>query len=141
MIDTSLIKFYEGLYLKAYLCPANVWTIGWGSTRHMDGRPVKQGEQITQYDADLYLQNEVNKRLAEMKLPDTLNDNQKSALLSFQFNLGQSAWLKSTLRKKVLANPSDVTIRDEFMKWNKAGGKVLNGLTKRRDAEAKLYFS
>jgi lysozyme len=73
-----------------------------------------------------------------------LNQNQFDSCLSFIYNVGIGAFTKSTLRKKILLNPNDPTIKDEFMKWNKAtvGGKltVLKGLTRRRTAEAELYF-
>ncbi len=69
-----------------------------------------------------------------------LTTNQWSALVSFVYNIGVSAFQRSTLLKKVNANPSDPTIRDEFMKWNKANGAVLPGLTNRRRDEANLYF-
>lgn len=71
----------------------------------------------------------------------TLTQNQFDALVSFTFNLGEGSLKSSTLLKKVNANPSDTTISSEFLKWNKAGGKVIDGLTKRRQAEAKLYFA
>jgi lysozyme len=137
----NIIKEFEGCFLESYLCPAKVWTIGYGSTIHPNGRKVAQGDKITQDQAEQYLQIEIDRRSAAMALPDTLKPNQVEALVSFAFNLGLGAWNKSTLKKKVLLNPSDPTIRDEFMKWDKAGGKVLRGLTRRRKAEADLYFS
>lgn len=140
MIDTSIIKQFEGCKLSAYLCPANVWTIGYGSTTHPDGRLVKRGDVITLQQAEEYLQLEVQKRLKQMALPYQLTDNMRAALVSFQFNVGQAAWICSTLRRKVLANHEDASIKLEFMKWNKASGKVLPGLTRRRQAEADLYF-
>ena len=70
-----------------------------------------------------------------------LTQNQFNALVSFAFNLGITSLGRSTLLKKVNINPNDPTIANEFAKWNKAGGKVVNGLTKRRAVEAKLYFS
>ena len=72
---------------------------------------------------------------------DDISQSQFDALVSFAYNLGTGALQKSTLIKKVNANPKDVTIADEFLKWNKANGIVLAGLTKRRQAEANLYFS
>jgi lysozyme len=70
-----------------------------------------------------------------------INSNQFSALVCFTYNVGIGNFLKSTLLKKVNLNPNDPTIRDEFMKWNKSGGVVLNGLTRRRKSESDLYFS
>jgi len=137
----KIIKDFEGCHLKAYLCPAKVWTIGYGSTIHQNGIKVKKGDQITQAQAEQYLQIEIERRSAAMALPSHLNENQVEALVSFAYNLGLGAWDRSTLRKKVLINSSDPTIRDEFMKWNKAGGQILRGLTRRRKAEADLYFT
>ena len=140
MLDTSIIKKYEGLKLKAYICPAGVPTIGYGSTLHPDGTKVKMGDSITKEQAEHYLLTDCNRRMVAMQLPATLNTNQVSALVSFCYNVGVGAWNKSTLRKKVLNNQNDATIKDEFLKWNKDGGKVLAGLTNRRQAEAALYF-
>ena len=70
-----------------------------------------------------------------------LNQNQFNALVSFAYNVGTGNFSSSTLLKKVNRNPDDLTIKDEFLRWNKAGGKVLNGLTNRRNEEAILYFS
>jgi lysozyme len=72
---------------------------------------------------------------------DDISQNQFDALASFAYNCGPRNLKSSTLLKKVNLNPNDPTIRAEFMKWNKGGGKVLAGLTKRRQAEADLYFS
>lgn len=140
MIDTSIIKRFEGCFLEAYICPAGVPTIGWGATFYPDGKRVKIGDKISQVYADKMLEAEVVRRLKEMNLPDTLNDNRKAALVSFQYNLGNGAWNKSTLKRKVLSNHNDPTIRDEFMKWVNKGSKFEKGLTNRRKAEADLYF-
>ena len=140
MIDLSIIKQFEGCKLKAYLCPTGVPTIGWGSTRYLDGTKVKIGDTITQEQADEMLRVEAERRLAQMELPKELNDNQRSALLSFQYNVGNGNWRNSTLKKKVFANPNDPSIGLEFSKWTKAAGKVLAGLVTRRNAEKNLYF-
>jgi lysozyme len=139
----DLIKQFEGYYSKAYICPAGVATIGYGSTMWNDGRKVKIGEKITKEGAELLLHWELNNKAIALK-GLSLNQNQADALLSFIYNLGIGAFNKSTLRKKVMLNPNDPSIRDEFMKWNKArvGGKLmeLKGLTRRRIAEANLYY-
>ena len=140
MLDLSIIKKFEGLKLSAYICPAGVPTIGYGNTRYPDGSKVKIGDRITLQQAEDYLRIDAERRLIAMDLPVGLNWNQRSALVSFAFNVGVGAWNRSTLRKKILADQKDSTIRNEFMKWNRAGGQVLNGLTKRRKAEADLYF-
>jgi lysozyme len=139
----EMMHKYEGLKLTAYLCPAKVWTIGYGNTFYEDGTKVKAGDKITKERADQLFINITNKNFAEplLKLIKVkLNENQFSALVCFAYNVGTGALLKSTLLKKVNANPNDLTIRNEFMKWNKAGGKVLRGLTLRRESEANLYF-
>lgn len=72
---------------------------------------------------------------------DTVNQNQFNALVSFAYNLGIGNLRASTLLKKVNSNPNDPTIRAEFLKWDKAAGRILAGLTRRRKAEAEMYFS
>ena len=134
---------FEGCRLEAYLCPASVPTIGYGSTYYEDGRPVKLGDAITQERADQLFEaiaEDFAKRVRSL-LKVALNENQFSALVSFTYNVGVANLKKSTLLKKVNINPLDQTITDEFLKWNKAGGKVLAGLTRRREQEAKLYFT
>lgn len=135
----AIIKQFEGLKLTAYLCPAQVWTIGIGTTVYPSGMKVKQGDSCTVEQANDYLLNDLKKfeRFIDIDLPQ----NKYDAVLSFIYNLGPGAWNGSTLKKKIVANQDDPAIRAEFLKWNKAGGKVLAGLTKRREAEADLYFS
>ena len=138
----ELIKQFEGCKLVAYQCSAGRWTIGYGNTFFEDGTPVKPGDRITQERAEKLLDiilKDFSDRV-EKTIKTILTDNQKSALLSFTYNVGIANLQKSTLLKKVNYNPNDPTIRLEFMKWNKASGKVLNGLTRRREAEANLYF-
>lgn len=133
----DLIKKFEGCKLSAYRCPAGIWTIGYG---HTNG--VYQGQTITQYEADKMLENDVVKfEMGVRNLVGNLPDNKIDALTSFAFNLGLGALRDSTLCRKVKANPNDLTIRNEFMKWVNAGGKRLQGLVNRRQAEADLYFS
>lgn len=136
----DLIKSFEGLRLNAYLDSVNVPTIGYGTTVYPNGKKVKIGDNCTSDQAEEYLQTDINRRAAAVG-EIGVNQNQFDAILSFCYNLGLGAWNKSTLRKKVLADPNDPAIRSEFMKWNKAGGKVLEGLTRRRKAEADLYFT
>jgi lysozyme len=134
---------FEGYKPKSYLCPASVVTIGFGSTMYTDGRKIKLGDTINEQQANELLMWELkNKSIALHGL--NLNQNQFDSCLSFIYNLGIGAFTKSTLRKKIVLNPNDATIKDEFLKWNKArvGGelKELKGLTRRRIAEADLYF-
>lgn len=140
----DLIKKYEGCKLTAYLCPAKVWTIGWGNTQYENGLSVKKGDTITQAEADRLFLSLVNGRFAsgvQALLGRQLTQNQFDALVSFSYNCGLRALQSSTLLRKVKKDPLDPTIAAEFAKWNKAGGKVLNGLVRRRKAEADLYFS
>jgi len=147
----ELIKSFEGLELKAYPDPAtkndpikkgHPWTIGWGTTIYPDGQKVKQGDSITQIQAEAFLLNDLSKfALGVGKLIiRTLTDNQFGAILSFAYNVGLGNLKASTLLKKVNINPKDLSIASEFAKWNKAAGKVMNGLTRRRTTESQLYF-
>jgi lysozyme len=133
----DLIKSFEGCKLTSYLCPAKVWTIGFGHT----GDDVKPNMNISLARAEELLKQDLIKfeQGVQKIVTSTLNENQFSALVSFAYNCGLSNLNKSTLLKRVNANPSDATIRDAFAMWNKAGGVVLAGLTKRRSAEALLY--
>lgn len=139
----DLIKRFEGFKTKAYLCPASVPTIGYGSTMYNNGFKVKIGDVINEQEADNLLMWELKSKAISLHGLN-LNQNQIDACLSFVYNLGIGAFAKSTLKKKIQANPNDASIRDEFLKWNKArvGGKLieLKGLTRRRIAEAELYF-
>lgn len=134
----DLIKKFEGCRLKAYRCSAGVPTIGYGNTYYEDGTKVKLGDRITQERAEKLL-NELVKKYYHQHT--NITQNQFNAITSFCYNVGNGNYNKSTLKKKLLVNPNDPTIRSEFMKWNKAAGKELLGLTRRRQAEADLYFS
>lgn len=143
LLGLNLIKKWEGLRLSAYLCAAGVPTIGYGSTRYPNGKKVMLGEKLTgEKEATQLLlatlepfESAVNKHLPN------LNQCQFDALVAFSYNVGTGAFIKSTLLKKAKVNPADPSIVDEFLRWNKAGGKVLAGLTNRRREEANLYFS
>jgi len=141
----DLIKKFEGLYLNAYLCPAKVPTIGYGSIMWPDGRKVKIGETITIETAEKLLAWEIEQKTKAIPPVSGLNQNQQDALISFAYNLGIGALMRSTLWKKVKANPNDSTIRNEFMKWInvRQGAKLvpLKGLIRRRQTEADLYFT
>jgi lysozyme len=143
MVNLSIIKKYEGLKLNAYICPAGVPTIGFGSTFYPDGRRVKLGDKITITEAESILLHDIKRFEKEVRnsVKIEITNNQLSALISFVYNVGASAFRKSTLLRKVNANPTDLTIHNEFMRWTRAGGKVLPGLVKRRAEESKLYFT
>jgi lysozyme len=135
---TNLVKDSEGLYLKAYLCPADVLTIGYGHTGHdvVPGMKITEEEAIDFLNEDLYF---VDRFVDSLGI--AFNQNQHDALVSFAFNLGNGALQHSTLLKKAKIDPNDITIADEFAKWVYGGGKKLPGLVKRRARESKLYFS
>lgn len=134
---TKLIKEFESLRLQAYLCPAKVWTIGWGHTKG-----VKKGMKITEEQAEELLREDMQEAIDVVdKLGVDLSENQYNALVSFVFNIGGSAFATSTIRRKILANPNDKKIKDEFLRWVYADGKMLKGLENRRKKEAELYFS
>jgi lysozyme len=142
MEGISIIKRFEGCKLRAYLCPGSVWTIGWGSTFYEDGSRVREGDRITQDRADLLLMATYRLFEAEVRRAVTarLTPNQLGALVSFTFNVGGGNLRRSTLLRLVNQSPNNPGIRAQFMRWNKAGGVVLRGLTRRREAEANLYF-
>lgn len=132
----SLIKSFEGLRLLAYRDSVGVWTIGYGATRG-----VKAGMSITKEQAERMLLNDVTRFEPEIdrlvKVP--LNRNQWDALMSFTYNLGAANLESSTLRR--LLNAGDyASAAEQFPRWNKAGGQVLAGLTRRRAAERELFL-
>lgn len=139
----ELVKEFEGCSLKAYNCPAGIWTIGYGNTQYENGKAVKKGEVITLERAEQLLEVILIKFVQQIGelVKSKVNQNQKDALTDFAYNCGVGNLRSSTLLKKVNADPNDKTIRTEFEKWTRANGKVLNGLVKRRTAEANLYFS
>lgn len=138
----ELIKAFEGCKLTAYKCPAGVWTIGYGFTTYMDGSAVKKGDRITQADADIMLQKKIDEFRSQVVriVPGTLPAGAVDALTSFAYNCGVGALNRSTLLKKIKANKLDLKgIKAEFLRWNKANGKELAGLTNRRVKEYDMY--
>lgn len=141
----ALIKAHEGLRLEAYPDPAHGWavpTIGYGHTSAAGSPPVTKGMKITEAGATEILRNDLRKfeRYVLDAVTVPLNQNQFDALVSFTFNLGPGNLRKSTLLRKL--NARDYAgAADQFLVWNKAGGKVLNGLTKRRTAERALFLT
>ncbi|GCP61500.1 muraminidase [Escherichia coli] len=138
----ALIKQFEGCKLTAYQDSVGVWTIGYGWTKPVDGKPIRAGMTIKQETAERLLktglvsyENDVS-RLVKVDL----TQGQFDALVSFTYNLGARSLSTSTLLRKL--NGGDYAgAADEFLRWNKAGGKVLNGLTRRREAERALFLS
>lgn len=137
----ALIKKFEGLYLTAYKDPVGIWTIGYGYTgiKHNDGT-VKKGQRITKQKAEDLLAFDLNTKYGPavnrlVKVP--LLQREFDALISFHFNTG--ALGESTLLKKLNAGDREGAA-NEFLRWDKAGGKVLRGLTRRRKAERAMFL-
>ena len=134
-VGLDLIKQFEGLYLNSYRCPAGIPTIGYGHTAG-----VAMGQTITQQQADDYLRRDVRQfeRAVSRQVTVPLTQGQFDALVSFAFNLGEGALAQSTLLR--LLNAGDYAgAAAQFDRWNKAAGRVLPGLVRRRAAERALF--
>lgn len=136
----SLIKEFEGFRSIAYICPAGVVTVGYGTTQ-IFGKPVQLGTQITTDEAERFLEEDLKKfeTAINKNVVVELTQNQFDALVSFVYNVGIGNFTKSTLLKKLNAGKLSEAA-DEFLKWNKANKKVLAGLTRRRTAERELFL-
>lgn len=134
----NLIRKYEGFSARPYLCPAAVWTQGYGHTRGV----TQFSEPVDEAQATEWLREDVEtaERSVRRLIVSPLSQGQFDALVSFTFNLGGGALQRSTLRRKVNAGEHDA-VPAELMKWCRAGGKVMKGLLNRRRAEAALYDS
>ena len=141
----DLIKEFEGLRLHPYKDAVGVPTIGYGTTVYPNGTRVNlYDEEITEEEAEEFLRVQVDEiygyAVNKANTAHTMTQNMFDALVSFTYNLGGGNLRKSTLLK--LHNQMNHGLASqEFKKWNKAGGKVLNGLTRRREAEKALYLS
>lgn len=140
----NLIKEFEGFSSKPYLCPANIPTIGYGNTYYPDGQKVTlKDNPIDELKANEILEYVANKDFGSFinkVVKVALNQNQFDALVSFAYNIGNGNLQNSTLLKKL--NSGDYQgASNEFLRWNKSGGKVLNGLTRRREKERALFLS
>lgn len=156
------IRAFEGLAdgdprtanLDPYLCPAGYWTIGWGHVvRDAAGRMLKGGREaararaiyphgITLEEARVLLDDDIRALLPTLEAAITVpvNDNQFCALESFVFNIGIGAFRRSSLLRKLNAGES-AAVPNELRRWVRAGGKVLAGLKRRREAEARLWLT
>jgi GH24 family phage-related lysozyme (muramidase) len=135
----KIIQAWEGCHLDAYLCPAGVPTIGWGTTAG-----VKIGDTISQARADELLADDVQARYQRLvELLPVIRQWQPyrvAALVSWAYNVGLRAVQDSTLRKRILAGePPTKVVSEELPRWDKANGKPLAGLTRRRAAEVALF--
>jgi len=132
----EIVKRFEGLRLRAYRDPVGIWTIGYGHTR-----TAHSGMTLTQQQAEDLLRDDLREaeRAVSRLVIAPLNDNEFAALVSFTFNLGQGNLSASTLLRKLNSGQRG-EVPKEFLRWNRAGGKVLNGLTARRFAEMSLFM-
>lgn len=138
----ALIKQFEGCKLTAYQDSVGVWTIGYGWTQPVDGKPIRAGMTIKQETAERLLNTGLVSYESDVSrlVKVGVTQGQFDALVSFTYNLGARSLSTSTLLRKL--NAGDYAgAADEFLRWNKAGGKVLNGLTRRREAERALFLS
>lgn len=135
--NKQIVKNAEGLRLEAYLCPAGVWTIGYGHT----GTDVWPGLVITEKWAESLLERDLRTFEAYVSgyVKVDLTQDQFDALVSFVYNIGAEAFKNSTMLKKLNAGDYEGAAK-EFPRWNKSKGKVLPGLVKRREAERKLFL-
>lgn len=137
----ALIKQFEGCKLTAYQDSVGVWTIGYGWTQPVDGKPIRAGMTIKQETAERLLKTGLVSYESDVSrlVKVGMTQGQFDALVSFTYNLGARSLSTSTLLRKL--NAGDYAgAADEFLRWNKAGGKVLNGLTRRREAERDLFL-
>ena len=137
----ALCRRFEGLYLTPYLCPAGIPTIGYGATYYEDGtRVTLRDPPITREQAEALLSWHVRTvylPAVHRLCPDVDSPERLAALIDFTFNLGAGNLRNSTLRRRVNEERWE-DVPDELRKWNKSGGRVLRGLTARREAEAAL---
>lgn len=142
MAFETIAKF-EGLKLESYQDSVGIWTVGYGNTVNLDtGMPIKKGDKISKETAIKWLNSEISflqDRIKKLvKVP--INQNQLDAITSLVYNIGIGAFSKSTLLRLLNANASKIEVAAQFLRWNKAGGKVLPGLTNRRQSEHNLFL-
>ena len=133
----DIVKRFEGCKLKAYRCPAGIWTCGWGSTGH----DVTENTVWTQEQADARLEADLKTFLTGVERTSPIlknHPNRLAAVTSFAYNVGMGAYQKSTMRKKIDAEDW-AGAEAEFSRWTRAGGRELPGLVTRRKAEAELF--
>lgn len=141
LLAADLCRVFEGFRSKPYFCPAGVPTIGYGSTRYPDGKKVSVNDPtVTREQAEQYLQNDLlllGKNLLLLSPVLVRHPQRAAAVIDFCYNLGLGRYRASTLRRRI-AEENWQAAKVELRKWNKGGGKILPGLVKRRDAEARL---
>ena len=139
----NLIRDFEGLRLKPYLCPSGIPTIGIGCTRYDNGKPVTMADPaITTPKAIELLRNRLTycEQVINRLVTVPLNQNEFDALVSFVFNIGEGNLANSTLLRMLNAGEDKDETSAQLLRWNKAGGVPLDGLTRRRQAERSLFL-
>ena len=139
----DLVKEFEGLRTTAYKDSAGVWTIGYGTTgRAGVGIDPVEGMEITEAEAEYYLQKGLEKFSTEITgaITQPINENEFGAFVSLAYNIGSGAFKRSTALRKFNAGDKQGAANAMLM-WNKAGGRVLNGLIRRREAERALFLT
>jgi lysozyme len=136
----EMVKKWEGFRHHAYLCPANVWTVGYGTTRLPGGRPIGPADTMTQGEAEEALRHDMRRFAAAVDRLITvpLAEHERAALISWTYNVGEGALEKSTLRRKLNAGDR-AGAAAEFRRWNQSGGRILSGLVRRRADEEALF--
>ena len=138
----SLIEEFEGKRLRAYDDGIGVFTIGIGTIRYPNGKKVQKGDVITDQQAQEFLLHDLKnfEKVINDVVKVELTQNQYDAIVSLTYNIGSTAFRKSTLLRKL--NAKDYKgAAEQFLVWNKAGGKVMRGLMRRREAERNLFLS
>lgn len=140
-LGKKLIKEFEGFRATAYLCPAGVWTVGYGTTR-INGNKVTKDTRVTTEEAEVFLEQDLKQfeDIINKIVVVELTQNQFDALVAFVYNIGVGNFEKSTLLKK-LNIAAYAEAAEQFLRWDKAGGQKLAGLTRRRKAERELFLS
>lgn len=139
----NIIAKFEGKKLKAYLDSAGIWTIGYGIIRNIDtGEPIKQGDIIDDATALRWLKSAVNEKMSSIKkmIKVPVTNNMLVALTSLAYNIGSSAFSKSTLLRLLNAKAPKIEVADQFLRWNKVKGVTNKGLTNRRVQERALFL-
>lgn len=154
-LGIDLIKHFESFFAEAYLCPAGIPTIGWGTIEYPNRQSVKLGDKCTREEADAYLAHElvgIQTEVLRMTEGCKLSQARFDALVSFAYNLGWNRLEGSSLLKRLRINQEDEDIigsqnmkyqewgrGGQFIKWNKVNGMTNKGLVRRRKAESWLY--
>jgi len=139
----NIIKKFEGLKLIAYPDTGNIWTIGYGSTKNKDtGQSIKRGDKIDLETAERWLKMDVNEREKKIKelIKVPISFNALAAVTSLAYNIGTSAFANSTLLRLLNQGADKNIVADQFLRWNKVNGKVVDGLTNRRKLERELFL-